>query len=373
MPRPKKQNLIKDDTDTEEPFAYLNPFAEKWTVTFRPETLKDLLGDQVVTGKIKSIIESESPPRSILLSGPTGVGKTTVARIMAKRFCDPKGEHNYQNILSTNDVKEVNCGEDRSIETIRELVQASNMSPMRLAKRVFILDEVHQLTPQAASALLKPLEEPKPTSIWILCTNNPQKLKPEHLNRTTHIQIPMLDKKTALKLMIKVSQKAGAHKGFPNIKESPASVYSNLVREASLMIMESQTCFSGRDIIEKLQSTLRLAALSNPKTIDEALDRVEDSIKNSFELEEGGPAEFIETFYHNPKEAAKRLIEMAYTAGAFESLYQALRYKLLKSPTKEAAQLLTWCTDASAKTAYSGIPALDYVAAQIIIEHLKGR
>lgn len=140
---------------------------------YRPHTLDQLIGHEEAVTRMKGIIKSGKVPSAILLTGPTSVGKTTLARAFA---ADLSGMG--EKFLHTQDYKEVNFSEQRSIDDIRELIKLTRFRPQFSKYRVIVGDEAQGIlsTPSAANALLKALEE-SPNAIWILCSMNPEKFK----------------------------------------------------------------------------------------------------------------------------------------------------------------------------------------------------
>lgn len=159
---------------------------------YRPKKVADLDLPEV-SDKIKSIILSEESFQSILLAGPKGSGKTSAARILAKavnclKIKDGEACEKCANCLeiekgSSLDVIEIDAASNRGIDDVRGLKENAYLSPIKLKKKIFIIDEVHMLTKEAFNALLKLIEEPPQNTLFILCTTDAQKIPETVLSR----------------------------------------------------------------------------------------------------------------------------------------------------------------------------------------------
>ncbi len=166
---------------------------------YRPTTMKEIVGNKNVVDVIDTYISGEQPmPRSILLHGPTGCGKTTMGRIIAAELG-----------ATGSDIKEVDSADFRGIETIRDIRKQSAYKPLESPCRVWILDECHRMTGDAQSALLKALEDTPNHIYYILCTTDPQKLLPTIKGRCAQLQVTPLTEKEMKILLRKIVKAEG--------------------------------------------------------------------------------------------------------------------------------------------------------------------
>lgn len=159
---------------------------------YRPSKVTELDLPEV-SEKIKSIILSETDFQSLLFAGPKGSGKTSAARILAKavnclKLKDGIACGKCENCLEIEkgnslDIMEIDAASNRGIDDVRGLKENAYLSPIRLKKKIFIIDEVHMLTKEAFNALLKLIEEPPKNTLFILCTTDAQKIPETVLSR----------------------------------------------------------------------------------------------------------------------------------------------------------------------------------------------
>jgi DNA polymerase III gamma/tau subunit len=171
-------------------------FVEK----YKPHSLAQLIGQTPVINKINGMLGNKRIPHTILITGPKGCGKTCLAYILACLFNDIK----YQR--QPPDLSDFNIGDLRGIDAIREIVTAANYMPQH-KYRIILLDEIHRLTQAAAPALLKPIEETNPQTIWLLVTNNPQSLLPEIIRRCYVINLRQPTVNEVLPLLQKICRR----------------------------------------------------------------------------------------------------------------------------------------------------------------------
>ena len=172
------------------------PPAQNYTVLarrYRPQQFRDLVGQEAVAQALANAIASGRVAHAYLFTGVRGVGKTSAARILAKALncvngptAAPCGECDIcQSITSGEDVdvREIDGASNRGIDEVREIRQNTQLRPARARFKIYIVDEVHMLTPPAFNALLKTLEEPPPHVKFIFATTEVQKIPATILSR----------------------------------------------------------------------------------------------------------------------------------------------------------------------------------------------
>ena len=158
---------------------------------YRPKTLDELRGNSGIASALDGMLTNkETCPHSFLLHGPTGCGKTTLGRIIAKGLG-----------AVGSDFREIDSADFRGIDSVREIRKLCQFSPMQGEVSIWLLDEIHKMTGEAQNALLKILEDPPGHVYFILCTTEPQKLLPTIRGRCSQFQIEVLNDAQLLRLL----------------------------------------------------------------------------------------------------------------------------------------------------------------------------
>jgi len=164
--------------------------------TWRPQRFAEVIGQSHVTQTLQNAVRLNRIGHGYIFSGQRGVGKTTLARLLAKSLnCkngpapEPCGECDSCREVAAGrsvDVLEIDAASNRGIDAVRELRENARYAPARDRYKVFIIDEAHQITPEGFNALLKTLEEPPPHVIFILATTEAHQFPETILSRCQH-------------------------------------------------------------------------------------------------------------------------------------------------------------------------------------------
>jgi DNA polymerase-3 subunit gamma/tau len=158
---------------------------------YRPQAFDDVVGQDAITRTLRNALASGRIAHAYLFAGPRGIGKTTTARLLARALLCPerKGAEPCgacpacQDAAAGVDIVEIDGASNRKIDDIRTLRENVKYAPARGRYKVYIIDEVHQLTSDAFDALLKTLEEPPPHVVMVLATTDPRELPATILSR----------------------------------------------------------------------------------------------------------------------------------------------------------------------------------------------
>lgn len=182
---------------------------------YRPRTIEEIDNSQV-RESIENILKAKNLPHAFLFIGQKGTGKTSTARIIAKSVnclkrkglepCNSCKNCSSIDSSSSVDVVELDAASNRGIDEIRNLIRESSFSPMTGNYRVFIIDEAHMITSDAFNALLKTLEEPPPSVIFILATTNLEKVPKTITSRCFLINFGRAKQQDILRMLKRVSE-----------------------------------------------------------------------------------------------------------------------------------------------------------------------
>jgi DNA polymerase-3 subunit gamma/tau len=186
---------------------------------WRPQTFRDLVGQPHVKQTLSNALERGQVAHAYLFSGPRGTGKTSAAKVLAKAVnclspsgiepCNECTACQSINSGSSVDVEEIDAASNRGVDEIRQLRDKVQYAPAELNRKVYIVDEVHMLTPEAFNALLKTLEEPPGHTLFILATTEPHKIPATIVSRCQRFDFRRISPELIVERLRQVCQAEG--------------------------------------------------------------------------------------------------------------------------------------------------------------------
>tara|TARA_B100001057_G_scaffold286704_1_gene286794 strand:+ start:27 stop:1661 length:1635 start_codon:yes stop_codon:yes gene_type:complete len=197
----------------------MNKNSNVLALKYRPQTFNDLIGQEVVAQTILNSINAKKIPNAYLFTGIRGIGKTTIARIVAKSLNCPNLVENKCNedcstcnaIANSNhiDVLEMDAASKTGVDDVRELIEFSRYGPTSAKYKIFIIDEVHMLSKQAFNALLKTLEEPPKYLKFIFATTEVKKIPVTVISRCQRFDLTRIKSSDLLKFIKDIKEREG--------------------------------------------------------------------------------------------------------------------------------------------------------------------
>ena len=267
---------------------------------YRPQIFEDLIGQKITCETIINSIKTNKIPNAYLFTGIRGVGKTTLARIVAKSLNCSKGfEQLCKNDLCENckaitnsnhiDVLEMDAASKTGVEDVRDLIEFSRYGPTTAKFKIFIIDEVHMLSKQAFNGLLKTLEEPPPSLKFILATTEVRKIPVTILSRCQRFDL----------------KRVGVEDLCLHLKSIASKENGNLTEDAIKLIAKTSEG-SVRDSISLLDRALISQSINDKRAIEDQDVREMLGLADKSKI----ISLFKEVLIGNEKEALKHLSDL---------------------------------------------------------------
>ena len=247
--------------------------ARKW----RPQNFEDVVGQKPITQALQNAISSQRVAHAYLFAGPRGVGKTSVARILAKALNCQTGPtpHPCNDCLFCKeiregisvDVLEIDGASNRGIDEIRELRENVKYLPAKNKYKVYIIDEVHMLTEPAFNALLKTLEEPPPHVIFIFATTEPHKIPLTILSRCQRYDFKRITLSSLLEQLRKIASQEKLEISDPSLHLIARQAQGSMRDAQSLL--DQVFSFSGPKVSE--QEVIEALGVIDRKVLHETI------------------------------------------------------------------------------------------------------
>jgi len=212
---------------------------------YRPQTFAAIVGQEHVTRTLKNAIGSGQVAHAYLLAGSRGIGKTTIARLIAKAVNCTKAKDGEpcdrcENCVAIRDgtfldLIEIDAASNRGIDEMRDLRDKGRFAPSQGQYKVYVIDEAHQLTSEAFNALLKTLEEPPPHVIFVLATTESGKIPATIVSRTQRFDLRRIPYKGVVAQLAKICEQEGLT-GEPAALEAIARHAQGSLRDAESVL-----------------------------------------------------------------------------------------------------------------------------------------
>ncbi len=206
----------------------MNNNSKVLALKYRPQTFSDLIGQDVVVETIKNSIKANKIPNAYLFTGIRGIGKTTIARIVAKSLnCENALENKCKNECSNCDeisnsshidVLEMDAASKTGVDDVRELIEFSRYGPTSSKYKIFIIDEVHMLSKQAFNALLKTLEEPPEYLKFIFATTEIKKIPITVVSRCQRFDLSRIQSSELFRFIKTIKEKEDGNVSDDSLK-----------------------------------------------------------------------------------------------------------------------------------------------------------
>ena len=226
---------------------------------YRPTTFGEIVGQEHIVQTLSNAVSNNLISHAYLFSGPRGSGKTSMARVLAKAVncTDLKNGEPCNTCESCVEIKEgramdfieIDAASNRGIDEIRDLKEAVRFAPTKLKYKVYVIDESHQLTKEAANALLKTLEEPPDHAIFILATTEAHRMIPTIASRCQRFDFKTHTVSEITDRLLEIVKKEGTKIDKEAVTLIAASSGGSL-RDATSLLDKVLTFQSGSDTIE---------------------------------------------------------------------------------------------------------------------------
>ncbi|HMB97112.1 MAG TPA: DNA polymerase III subunit gamma/tau [Balneolaceae bacterium] len=264
------------------------------TRAYRPQAFEDIVSQEHVSNTLINAIKNNRLSHAYMFCGPRGVGKTTMARVLARTINEIDASVDGESLNQTLNVIEMDAASNNKVEDVHHLRESVRIPPQNGRYKVFIVDEVHMLSKSAFNALLKTLEEPPDHAIFIFATTEPHKVLPTILSRVQRFDFKRISVEEIVSRLKKISLKESIEIDNESL-HIIAKKADGALRDA-LGLMDQAIAFCGTKIEQKdLLSALNIVGSDQlfmftdaiaDKKADAGLQLIHDMIQGGTDIQE---------------------------------------------------------------------------------------
>lgn len=268
---------------------------------YRPQTFDEVVGQKTIVETLKNAIAEDKIAHAYLFCGPRGTGKTTMARLFAKALNCKEGIGHQCNQCDSclgimkgeqPDVFEIDAASNSTVDSVRQLIDNVSYQPIMSRYKVYIIDEVHNMSNSAFNALLKTLEEPPSFVIFILATTEPQKILPTILSRVQRFDFSKVSEKDLIQNMERVLKNENIQ-FEPEALRLVADLSDGGVRD-SLSLLDKLVSYAGDKLtvndvndmlgLLSLKDELSLVNMISSHKTDECITLIKDKYEHGIDI-----------------------------------------------------------------------------------------
>ena len=264
------------------------------TRKYRPHSFEDIVSQEHVSNTLLNAIKQNRLSHAYMFCGPRGVGKTTMARVLARVINDIDAHIDSEALNQTLNIIEMDAASNNKVEDVHHLRESVRVPPQNVRYKVFIVDEVHMLSKQAFNALLKTLEEPPEYAIFIFATTEPHKILPTILSRVQRFDFKRISVQEIVQRLRKIS-----HDEHIRIDDESLHVIAQKADGAlrdALGLMDQAIAFCGDDITHtELLKALNVVGTERVfqfmdcvknRSADEGLELIHRLLQEGYDIQE---------------------------------------------------------------------------------------
>ncbi|MFH5884546.1 DNA polymerase III subunit gamma/tau [Halalkalibaculum sp. DA3122] len=242
------------------------------TRTYRPTTFDDIVSQKHVSNTLKNAIKQQRLAHAYMFCGPRGVGKTTMARVLARTVNEIDASVDGEGLNQTLNIVEIDAASNNKVDDIRDLRERVRIPPQNGRYKIYIVDEVHMLSKSAFNALLKTLEEPPDHVIFIFATTEPHKVLPTILSRVQRFDFKRISVDEIVDRLQQVAEDEGITIDLESLHVI-AKKADGALRDA-LGLLDQAIAFCGTDIDhEELLRALNVVSTDRMFQLMETVER----------------------------------------------------------------------------------------------------